>query len=212
MLKPGQELRMKLKHSLVSEEVSGRLKSIQPVPGNANRRDLLIECDLPPEQFATFAAESIPVTLQWRPPLYTDRVMQGGMLFSFVPMISWFFMRIRAKLTPKAKTAVGEEKLNWSEGWSYLPEEEDLHLLGFELGEGLRKQSLSSTVLKQVQHALKRHPAKSAHLVKSGVSKAMSNMNPAYSETQIANPRKEDVDWVLAQLGLSAEEFSTTAR
>jgi multidrug resistance efflux pump len=212
MLKPGQELQMKLKHSLVSEEVSGRLKSIQPVPDNANRRDLLIECDLPPEQFATFASESIPVTLQWRPPLYTDRVMQGGMLFSFVPMISWFFMRIRAKLTPKAKASAGEEKLNWSEGWSYLPEEEELHLLGFELGQGLRKQSLSSTVLKQVQHALKRHPAKSAHLVKSGVSKAMSNTGPAYSEAQIANPRKEDVDWVLTQLGLSAEEFSTTVQ
>ena len=84
--------------------------------------------------------------------------------------------------------------------------------MGFELGEGLRKQSLSSSVVKQVQHALKRHPAKSAHLVKSGVSKAMSNVDPAYSEAQIVNPKKEDVDWVLEQLGLSAEEFSTTAQ
>ena len=48
MLVPGQELRMKLKHSLVSEEVTGRLQSVQPVPGYPDRRDLLIECNLPP--------------------------------------------------------------------------------------------------------------------------------------------------------------------
>ena len=136
MMEPGQQLRMKLKHSLVSEEVSGRLKSVQPVAGNANLRDLLIECDLPPEQFATFASESIPVSLQWRPPLYTDRVMQGGMLFSCVPMVAWFFMRIRAKLTPKAKASFGDEKLDWSEGWSYLPEEEDLHCWASSLERG----------------------------------------------------------------------------
>lgn len=81
MLEPGQKLRMKLKHSLVSEEISGQLQSVRPVPGYPDRRDLLIECELPREQFAAFSSGSIPVTLQWRPPLYTDRVAQGGTRF-----------------------------------------------------------------------------------------------------------------------------------
>lgn len=62
MLEPGQELRMKLKHSLVSDEVSGRLEEIRPVPGYPDRSDLIIACDLPPEQFKAFASGSIPVT------------------------------------------------------------------------------------------------------------------------------------------------------
>jgi hypothetical protein len=57
MLVPGQELRMKLKHSLVSEEVSGRLQSVQPISGYPDRRDLLIECNLPSEQFAASLLE-----------------------------------------------------------------------------------------------------------------------------------------------------------
>src|ERR1700723_3253511 len=80
-LVPGQELRMKLKHSLVSEEVSGRLQSVQPVAGYPDRRDLLIECNLPSEQFAAFASGAVPVTLQWRPPLYSDRIAQAGLAF-----------------------------------------------------------------------------------------------------------------------------------
>ena len=40
MLEPGQELRMKLKHSLVSDEVSGRLEEIRPVPGYRDRSDI----------------------------------------------------------------------------------------------------------------------------------------------------------------------------
>jgi hypothetical protein len=151
------------------------------------------------------------VTLQWRPPLYTDRVMQGGLVFSFMPMIAWLFTRIRAKLTRRAQSNAGEEKQNWSEGWSYLPEEDELHQLGIELGEGLRKQSLSSAVLKQIERGLKEHPAMSVHLVKSGVFKAMSNVNST-READVTNPRKEDVDRVLAQLGLSAEDFSTASK
>jgi hypothetical protein len=212
LLEPGQPLQMKLKHSLVSEQVSGRLKSVQPVPGNPERRDLLIECDLPPEQFATFSSGSIPVTLQWRPPLYTDRVMRGGLVFSFVPMIAWFFTRIRAKLARSAPSNAGEAEQSWSPGWSYLPEEEELHELGVEFGEGLRKQSLSATVLKQVERAIKRHPAMAAHLLKTGVFKAMSNIDSPQAGANIANPGKEDVDRVLAQLGLSAEDFSAAAK
>jgi hypothetical protein len=207
LLEPGQPLQMKLKHSLVSEQVSGRLKSVQPVPGNTDRSNLLIECDLPPEQFATFFSGSIPVTLQWRPPLYTDRVMQGGLVFSFVPMITWFFGRIRAKMRRSAPSNAGEAQQSWSPGWSYLPEEEELHQLGLELGEGLRRQSLSSVVLKKVERAIKRHPAMAAHLVKTGVFKAMSNMDSGHAGANVANPGKEDVDRVLAQLGLSAEDF-----
>jgi hypothetical protein len=212
MLEPGQQLKMKLTHSLVSEEVSGRLKSVQPVPGNDNLRDLLIECDLPPEQFATFSSGTIPVTLQWRPPLYSDRVMQGGLIFSFMPMIAWLFGRIREKLSRKTPSNAGKVEQSWTPGWSYLPEEEELHQLGFELGEGLRRQSLSSVVLKQVERALKRHPAMSAHLVKTGVFKAMSDMNSPHAGAEGANPRKEDVDRVLAQLGLSAEDFSAASK
>lgn len=212
MLKSGQLLRMKLKHSLVSEEVSGRLKSVQSVPGNDDRGDLLIECNLPPEQFATFSSGSIPVTLKWWPPLYTDRVIQGGLVFSFVPMIAWLFTRIRAKLNRAAASNIAEPRQNWSEGWSYLPAEEELHQLGFELGEGLRKQSLSSVVLKQVERVLSRHPAMSAHLLKTGVFKALSNRNADHSVEELANPNKEDVDRVLAQLGFSAEDFSAATR
>jgi multidrug resistance efflux pump len=212
MMEPGQQLQLKLKHSLVSEQLSGRLKSVQPVPGNTDRRDLLIECDLPPEQFATFSSGSIPVTLQWRPPLYTDRVMQGGLVFSFVPMIAWFFARIRAKMAPGAASNASEVEQSWSPGWSYLPEEEELHQLGVELGEGLRKQSLSSVVLKRVERAIKRHPAMAAHLVKTGVFKAMSNLTSAHAEADVANPGKEEVDRVLAQLGLSAEDFLAASK
>jgi hypothetical protein len=39
MLVPGQKLRMKLKHSLVSEEITGRQQSVQPVSGYPDRRD-----------------------------------------------------------------------------------------------------------------------------------------------------------------------------
>jgi multidrug resistance efflux pump len=212
LLEPGQPLQMKLKHSLVSEQVSGRLKSVQPVPGNTDRRDLLIECDLPPEQFEAFSSGSIPVTLQWRPPLYTDRVMQGGLLFSFVPMIAWLWARIRATIARSTPSNAGEGEQMWSPGWSYLPEEEELHELGVELGEGLRKQSLSSVVLKKVERAIKRHPAMAAHLVKTGVFKAMSNTDSAHAGANIVNPGKEDVDRVLAQLGLSAQDFLAASK
>jgi len=96
MLAPGQELRMKLNHSLVSEEIIGRLQSIQPVSGYPDRRDLLIACDLPPEQFAALAKGTIPVTLQWRPALYTDRFAQAGLLFLTLSVIAWVFTRVRA--------------------------------------------------------------------------------------------------------------------
>jgi hypothetical protein len=96
MLAPGQELRMKLNHSLVSEEIIGRLQSIQPVSGYPDRRDLLIACDLPPEQFAALAKGTIPVTLLWRPALYTDRFAQAGLLFLTLSVIAWVFTRVRA--------------------------------------------------------------------------------------------------------------------
>ena len=96
MLAPGQELRMKLNHSLVSEEIIGRLQSIQPVSGYPDRRDLLIACDLPPEQFAALAKGTIPVTLLWRPALYTDRFAQAGLLFLTLSVIAWLLTRVRA--------------------------------------------------------------------------------------------------------------------
>jgi hypothetical protein len=96
MLEPGQELRMKLNHSLVSEEIIGRLQSIQPVSGYPDRRDLLIACDLPPEQFAALSKGTIPVTLLWRPALYTDRFAQAGFLFLTLSVIAWLLTRVRA--------------------------------------------------------------------------------------------------------------------
>ena len=89
MLAPGQELRMKLNHSLVSEEILGRLQSVHLVSGYPNRRDLLIACDLPPEQFAALAKATIPVTLQWRPALYTDRFAQAGLALLMLSVIAW---------------------------------------------------------------------------------------------------------------------------
>jgi hypothetical protein len=98
MLTPGQELRMKLNHSLVSEEILGRLQSVQPVSGYPDRRDLLIACDLPPEQFAALSKGTIPVTLQWRPPIYTDRFAQAGVVFLIMSVVAWLLTQVRAWL------------------------------------------------------------------------------------------------------------------
>jgi multidrug efflux pump subunit AcrA (membrane-fusion protein) len=211
MLVPGQELRMKLKHSLVSEEVTGRLQSVQPVPGYPDRRDLLIECDLPSEQFAAFASGAIPVTLQWRPPLYSDRIAQAGLAFSLLPMIVWLFKKVRAQLTQSSPKNVAGSEQNWSEGWSYSTEEEELHQLGIKLGEDLRNQAPSPVVLKKVERALAIQPAMSAHLVKTTAFEVMSQSEPA-AGTPFANPMTEDVDRVLAQLDPSARDLSAVAQ
>ncbi len=134
MLEPGQELRMKLKHSLVSDEVSGRLEEIRPVPGYPDRSDLVIACDLPPEQFKAFSSGSIPVTLQWRPPIYTDRISQAGLVLSIVPMFAWLIGRIRAKFA--RRDGAGQADEHWTEGWSVSKQEEEEFLrLGVKLGE-----------------------------------------------------------------------------
>jgi multidrug efflux pump subunit AcrA (membrane-fusion protein) len=103
MLAPGQELRMKLNHSLVSEEMIGRLQAVQLVPGNPGRRDLLIACDLPPEQFAAFATGTIPITLQWRPPIYTDRFTQTGLAFLLLSVIAWLITELRVRVRQAAE-------------------------------------------------------------------------------------------------------------
>jgi multidrug efflux pump subunit AcrA (membrane-fusion protein) len=211
MLVPGQELRMKLKHSLVSEEVTGHLQSVQPVPGYPDRRDLLIECNLPSEQFAAFASGAIPVTLQWRPPLYSDRIAQAGLAFSLLPMIVWLFKKVRARLTQSFLKNVAESEQDRSGAWSYSTEEEELHQLGIKLGEDLRNQGPSPVVLKQVERAPAIQPAMSAHLVKSAVFKVMGQSEPA-SGASVANPTGEDVDRALAQLGLSARDLSAVAQ
>jgi hypothetical protein len=211
MLVPGRELRMKLKHSLVSEEVSGRLQSVQPVPGYPNRRDLLIECNLPSEQFAAFASGAIPVTLQWRPPLYSDRVAQAGLAFSLLPMIVWLFKKVRAQLTQSSPRNVAESEQNCSEGWSDSTEEEELHQLGIKLGEDLRNQAPSPVILKQTECAIAIQPGISSHLMKTTVFKVMSQ-SESTSRVPSANPMGEQVDWVLAQLDLSAHDLSTVGQ
>jgi multidrug efflux pump subunit AcrA (membrane-fusion protein) len=211
MLVPGRELRMKLKHSLVSEEVFGRLQSIQPVSGYPDRRDLLIECNLPSEQFAAFASGAIPVTLQWRPPLYSDRIAQAGLALALLPMIVWLFKKVRAQLTQNSAKNAAESERNWSEGWSYSTEEEELHQLGIRLGEGLRNQAPSSVVLKQVEPALAIRPTKSSHLVKTAVFNGMRQSEPA-AGVPFAKPMGEDIDRVLAQLGLSARDLSAVTQ
>jgi hypothetical protein len=119
MLAPGQELRMKLNHSLVSEELIGRLQSVQAVSGYPDRRDLLIACDLPPEQFAALAKGTIPVTLQWRPPLYTDRFAQAGFAVLLLSVVAWLFTQLRVWLRQSATSNDGESEPNLSEEWSY---------------------------------------------------------------------------------------------
>ena len=147
MLEPGQELRMKLKHSLVSDEVSGRLQEIRPVPGYPDRSDLVIACELPPEQFKAFSSGSIPVTLQWRPPLYTDRISQAGLVISIVPMFAWLVTWVRAKFARKASD--DETEHSWPEGWSYSKREQEEFLqLGIKLDESLPTQKLSAPVTK----------------------------------------------------------------
>jgi hypothetical protein len=110
MLAPGQKLRMKLNHSLVSEEIIGRLQSVQPVSGYPNRRDLLIACDLPPEQFAALSKGSIPVTLQWRPPIYADRFAQAGLLFLTLSVVAWLLTLVRAWVRRTAGPKAGDAK------------------------------------------------------------------------------------------------------
>jgi len=207
MLVPGQELRMKLKHSLVSEEVSGRLQSVQPAPGYPDRRDLLIECNLPSEQFAAFASGAIPVTLQWRPPLYSDRIAQAGLAFSLLPMVVWIFKKVRAQLTQRTVKNVDESE----QSSSYSTEEEELHQLGIKLGENLRNQVPSSVVAKRVHSALAIQPAMSAHLVKTPEYKGMSQSEPV-AGAPFANPMEEDVDRVLAHLDLSARDLSAVSQ
>ena len=207
MLVPGQELRMKLRHSLVSEEVTGRLQSVQPVPGYPDRRDLLIECNLPSEQFAAFASGAIPVTLQWRPPLYSDRIAQAGLALALLPMMAWLFKKVRAQLTQNSVKDAAESEQNRSEGWSYSTEKEELHQLGIKLGEGLRNQAPSSAVLKQGEPALAIRPTMSSLLVKTAVFNGMRQGEPA-AGAPLNNPMGEDVDRVLAQLGLSARDLS----
>jgi hypothetical protein len=129
MLVPGQELRMKLLHSLVSDEVSGRLQEIRPVPGYPNRRNLVISCNLPPEQFKAFSSGPIPVTLNWRPPLYTDRISQAGLLFSIIPMLAWLITQVRRLFARTSRN-------NQTSGWSYSrQEEEEFRQLGVRLNE-----------------------------------------------------------------------------
>ena len=131
-------------------------------------------------------------------------------MFALLPMSAWFFkrLRLREKVTPGTGGRADDFEENSLER-PYSAEEEDLHQLGIKLGEGLKNQTPSSTILKQVELALESQPARSAHLVKTGLVKAMCQGEPAICE---ANPMKEDVDRVLAQLGLSAEDLSTVAR
>lgn len=139
MLKTGQELRMKLKRSLVSDEVSGRLREIHTVSGYPDRSNLVIECDLPPEQFKALSSGSIPVTLQWRPPLYTDHICQAGLIFSIVPMLAWIIARVRARFA--RKSSANETDQNLTEDWSYSREEQEEFLqLGIKLDTDLRTQ------------------------------------------------------------------------
>ena len=209
MLTPGQKLRMKLKHSLVSEEITGRLQSVQPVSGYPDRRDLLIECDLPPEQFLAFSAGVIPVTLKWRPPLYTEPVTQAGLVLALLPMIAWLFKWVRAKLARSARPNVDESEQNLAEEWSYSAEEEELlHRLGVRLGENPVNQTPSTTGLKEVGSALDSEPAVSAQLVKASVIVAMRRSEAGTS----ANPKKEEIDRVLAQIGLTSDDLRGVAK
>jgi multidrug resistance efflux pump len=205
MLEPGQKLRMKLKHSLVSEEISGRLQSVRPVSGYPDRRDLLIECELPREQFATFTSGSIPVTLQWRPPLYTDRVAQGGLVFSLVPMIAWLFNWVGAKFTRRASSNSGEPEQDWSKGWSCSEEEAELlHQLGIKLGDDLKDQEPSPAVLKQVERAFKKQPATSDDRVPASVLTTVSHGESAIAGAAADSMRRE-VGALLAQFDRRAQ-------
>jgi hypothetical protein len=217
MLVRGQNLRMKLKRALVSEEVTGRLQSVELVPGYPDRRNLQVECNLPPEQFAAFTSGTIPVTLQWRPPIYTEPVTQAGLVFSFLPMMAWLFKQVRRKVAQGARSNADESNVDevaasGPVGWSYSLEEEELHQLGIKLGEDLRNQAPSPAILKKVESALEREPAMSAHLVKAGFFKAMGQRKPAIPPAPFPNPMREEVDRVLSQLGLSAQDLKAVAQ
>ncbi len=95
MLHPGQQLSMKLEHSLVSEEVSGKLVTARAAAGSDGRTDLLIECSLPTEQFAAFSSGTVPVTLEWRPALLSDRFAQIGLALAALLAGRWLIAYMR---------------------------------------------------------------------------------------------------------------------
>ncbi len=212
MLVPGQELRMKLKHSLVSEEVSGRLQSVQFVPGYPDRRDLQIECDLPPEQFVAFSSGAIPVTFQWRPPLYTDHVTQAGLVFSFLPMMTWLFKRVRGKVNQSSGPNVEELEQQWSEEWSYTAEEEELPSIRHQAWRGSQKPSAFIHRSETGRTCTRKRAGYVCPSCENGCLQAMSQGEPPTSTATFPNPMKEEVDRVLAQLGLSAEDLSAVAQ
>jgi CheY-like chemotaxis protein len=196
-----------------AEALAGERRGLRPVAvgpvgsGIPRPPDLLIECNLPSEQFAAFASGAIPVTLQWRPPLCSDRITQAGLAFSLLPMIMWIFKKVRAQLTQHTAKNVGES----AQSSSYSTAEEELHQLGIKLGESLRNQTPSSVAAKQVYSALAIQSAMSAHLVNGPEYKGMSQSEPT-SGAPFADPMEEDVDRVLAHLHLSARDLSAVSQ
>lgn len=130
MLVPGQTVRLKLEHSLVSEEISGQLASVQPAPGADNRATLLIDCNLPPEQFAAISSESVPVTLEWRPPLYSDRITQLGLLLAAFVAAIWLVLQVRALLRRNMVEALAAIEADLDADWMRMPESEPLRRSG----------------------------------------------------------------------------------
>ena len=95
LIRSGQTLSMKLQHSLVSEQISGRLVSTRVSAGSPDRADLMIECSLPPEQFGTIASGPVPVTLEWRPGLWHDRFAQSGVSSAALLVLLWLLAQLR---------------------------------------------------------------------------------------------------------------------
>ena len=209
MLVPGQELRMKLKHSLVSEEITGRLQSVQPVPGYPDRRDLLIECNLPSEQFAAFASGAIPVTLQWRPPLYSDRIAQAGLAFSLLPMIVWLFKKVRAQLTRRTIKNAGESEQNF--GGLLLNGGRRASSIGHQTRRESKKPEAFISRCETGRQCACNTTGNVCSSCENGGVKGMSQSEPA-SGAPFANPMEEDVDRVLAQLDLSARDLSAVSQ
>src|SRR5450432_761319 len=205
MLVPGQMLRMKLQQALVSEEVSGRLQSIQPVSGEPGSSDLLIQCDLPGEQFAALSSGAVRVHLQWHPPFYRDRYAQFG--FACLPLSLLAFL-IQRNRTGKRALPSDPETLSgvWSKAWSYSAKEEEVYRLGIKFGEQLDQNAPSLAVIDQVKEVLRDNPVTSVALLKEGLTDSLDLSDLQLRMMYLPRTLIPQVDGILRQLDLRTEE------
>ena len=196
---------MKLQQALVSEDVSGRLESNLPVSGEPGSSDLLIQCDLPGEQFAALSSGAVRVSLLWHPPFYRDCYVQAG--FACLPL-SLFAFLIQRNRTAKSRLPSDPQTVSgiWSKAWSYSAKEEEVYRLGIKFGEELGQHSPSRAVIEQVKEALQDNPLTSVALLKEGLTDSLNPSELPFRMMYLPPTLIPHVDGILRQLSLNTEE------